>query len=133
MNWRAPDREERQLAWLWLAAVLSAFALRPLWLVIGPLLPGCPFHAITGIPCPSCGTTRAAMAVLHGRPLLALAFNPLATLAGAAFVFGGLLAPLWVTLGWRIPDLPRPLPGWLRLAVLATLAANWAWVILKQG
>ncbi len=132
MNWRPLDNEERQLAWLWFVAVLSALVLRPLWLMIAPLLPGCPFNAITGIPCPSCGTTRAALAMLQGRPLLALAFNPLAALAGAAFLCGGLLAPLWVAGRGRIPDLPRPLPPWLRTTVLAALAANWAWVIWQR-
>ena len=132
MSWRPADREERQLAWLWFAAVLSALVLRPLWLVIAPLLPGCPFNAITGIPCPSCGTTRAALALLHGHPFHALVLNPLATLAGLAFVGGGLLAPVWAVAGGRIPDLPRPLPAWARAATLAALAANWAWVIWQK-
>ena len=29
--------------------------------------PGCPFHALTGLYCPSCGGIRAAHALLHGR------------------------------------------------------------------
>ena len=76
--------------------------------------------------------TRAALALLHGHPLRALDLNPLATLAGIAFVGGGLLAPLWAIAGGRIPDLPRPLPAWARVAILAVLAANWAWVIWRR-
>lgn len=131
MHWRPPDREERQIAWLWLAALLSALALRPLWLAIAPLLPPCPFRALTGIPCLSCGTTRAAVAMLHGRPLDALLLNPLAALAGAAFLSGGLLAPAWILFGGPVPAPPRPLPLWARAALVAALAANWAWVVWK--
>ncbi|MGE5237030.1 MAG: DUF2752 domain-containing protein [Acidobacteriota bacterium] len=130
MRWRAPDREERQIAWLWAVLVVCALLLRPFWLALAPLLPGCPFRALTGVPCPSCGTTRAAVALLGGHALLSLADNPLAAVAGVGFLAGGLLAPLWVSLGGRVPELPRPLPRWVRLALVAALAANWAWVIL---
>jgi len=133
MRYRAPDREERQIAWLWLAAAVSALILRPLWLALAPLLPGCPFRLLTGVPCPSCGTTRAALALLQGRPLVALALNPLSALAFSGFALGGVIAPLWVALRGPVPDLPRPLPPWARVALLAVLAANWAWVIVRQG
>jgi hypothetical protein len=39
--------------------------------------PSCPFYAITGWQCPLCGSLRALHALLHGAPLVALAFNPL--------------------------------------------------------
>jgi hypothetical protein len=97
VRWRPPNREERQLALLWAVAAGSALLLRPLWLAVAPLLPACPFRALTGVPCLTCGTTRAAVALLGGRPLDALAANPLAALAGATFVVGGLAAPLWAT------------------------------------
>lgn len=43
--------------------------------------PPCLFHQITGLYCPSCGSTRAAHHFLHGRLKEALSSNPLATLA----------------------------------------------------
>jgi len=50
----------------------------------------CAFHAISGLPCLFCGGTRAARAILHGNPGVALYFNALAFPAiatvAAAFV-----------------------------------------------
>ncbi len=55
--------------------------------------PGCVFHKMTGLPCPLCGGTRAASALLHGDVQRALDLNPLALLAvGALFGTAGILA-----------------------------------------
>ncbi len=40
--------------------------------------PGCPFLALTGVPCPFCGMTRASIALGHGDLHGALALHPLA-------------------------------------------------------
>lgn len=37
--------------------------------------PGCLFHCITGLLCPSCGGTRAYLALLNGNLVLALRYN----------------------------------------------------------
>ena len=129
MRWRPPTREERQLALLWGVAAVSAWLLRPFWLALAPLLPACPFRAITGIPCPTCGSTHAAIALLHGRLGAALAANPLAATAGATFVLGGVAAPLWAALRWPVPEVPAPLPRWVRLAIAGVVVAGWAYVI----
>jgi hypothetical protein len=42
-----------------------------------PIYPVCPFHAITGLACPGCGSLRALHALLHGHLLAALHFNVL--------------------------------------------------------
>jgi len=44
------------------------------------IYPPCPFHLITGLHCPGCGTLRAMNALLHGHVLTAFGFNPLALL-----------------------------------------------------
>ena len=60
-----------------------AYTLRT-WPALHP--PLCPFLALTGIPCPLCGTTRAWDATLHGDLTTALRFHPLAPIA----------LPLWI-------------------------------------
>ena len=117
------------MAWVWGAMVASSLLLRPFWLALAPLAPPCPFRAITGIPCPTCGATHAAVALLHGHVAVAMAANPLAVFAGVIFVAGGLIAPVWAALELPAPQLPSPLPVWTRFCMLAALAANWAWVI----
>jgi hypothetical protein len=41
-------------------------------------LPPCPFHALTGLHCPGCGSTRMMYHLVHGRPWQAFQQNPLA-------------------------------------------------------
>jgi hypothetical protein len=60
-----------------------AYTLRTLPALHPPL---CPFLALTGIPCPLCGMTRAWDAALHGDLAAAFKFHPLAPLA----------LPLWI-------------------------------------
>ncbi len=133
MEWRAATREERTLAWLWAVAAVAALALRPIWLRLTPYLPPCAFRALTGLPCPSCGSTHAALALLHGNPLEALRANPLATGAALLFVLGGLAAPVWVQVRRTVPILPTPLPLGVRVGVAAALALGWIWVIAVWG
>ena len=61
---------------------------RSLWIIVGGaalvlalFLPTCPFHALTGLHCPGCGSTRALHALFTGHPLQAIGFNLLAVLA----------------------------------------------------
>jgi hypothetical protein len=126
---RPATREERQLAFLWLAAAVSAVALRPLWLALAPHLRACVFHSLTGIPCPTCGTTRTAVAMLHGDLAAAFAANPLAAAAGLLFVAGGWLAAIWAVAGWPAPVIPSQLSARARIAAVAVAAANWLYLI----
>jgi hypothetical protein len=125
-------REERQLALLWGVLAASSLLLRPFWLALAPLMPACPFRALTGVPCLSCGTTRAAVAFLDGRVFDALLVNPLAALAGLGFVAGGVIAPVWALLGLRVPRLPSVATPAPRIALALALLAGWAWVILVK-
>ena len=129
MRFSRPTPEERQVALLWGLVAVSSVALRPLWLALAPFMPSCPFRALTGVPCPTCGTTHAAVALLHGEVRAALAANPLAAAAGIAFVVGGVAAPLWAAFSLPVPQLPAPLPRWSRALMGAVLLASWAWVI----
>lgn len=76
------------------AAVLAgtgAYALFvKLWDPFAPHAFGCPFHAITGLWCPGCGSTRAAYSLMHGQVVDAFRYNllvPLGLLLVAAVLF----------------------------------------------
>jgi len=42
----------------------------------GAGIPVCWFHALTGLPCPGCGLTRAFSSLLHGHLQAAFAYHP---------------------------------------------------------
>ncbi|MDX2437154.1 MAG: DUF2752 domain-containing protein [Acidobacteriota bacterium] len=117
------------MATLWLVAAASSFALRPLWIAMAPHLRPCTFKAWTGVPCPTCGTTRAAMSFLSGNLGEAFATNPLATAFGLAFFVGAPLVFLWTFSRLPVPRVSGPLPLWLRVAALSVIGVNWGYLI----
>ena len=74
-------------------------------------------------------TGSAMRNLLDGAILDALAFNPLVVASGIAFLFGGLLAPLWAWRDGKVPDLDRSLPMWVRIALVTLILANWVYLI----
>ena len=80
----------------------------------------CPLRALTGIPCPICGTTTAGVRLGRGDVLGAVLANPVTLVAGVALV----LAPL---LAGRVHVPPRAGP-WLFTGI-ATFA--WLWQIVR--
>jgi hypothetical protein len=90
----------------------------------------CYFKAITGLPCLSCGATRAVAGLAQLDPAAALGMNPLATLAGLALVPWGLGdLMLWLrgrALRLQVAPALRPVLHWgLGLALLL----NWVYLI----
>jgi Protein of unknown function (DUF2752) len=120
---------DRRLSLTWGALALTAVLLAPLATDLAPRLPGCLFRELTGLPCPTCGTTRAALALARLDLSGAIAFNPLATLGALVFVLGGAAAAVASLAGrpLREPPLSGPV---LRSAAVLALAANWAWILL---
>ena len=129
MRWIPLSTAQRQLAFIWAGLAIALLALRPVWPVAAPWLRPCLFHSLTGIPCPTCGGTRSVLALLDGRVAEAASLNPLVFAATLTFLVGGLIAPLWTLVGGTAPSLDRPLPLWLRIAVIAVVVVNWGWLI----
>lgn len=97
-----------------------------------PLLSRCPLRALLGLPCPTCGTTRALLALLAGEPGTALALNPGVLLAGVGFLVI-VARGLWIERrSGRFPaPALRDAAARRRAAAAAAslVAANWVWVI----
>lgn len=119
----------RQLGLLWGAVATSLVALSPLAPRLAPALPACPFKSLTGLPCLTCGTTRAALAL--GRLDLGAAFavSPLAAAAWSVLILGGLAAGIASLARFEVPEPPRRMPRAVRWAIVAAMLANWAYLI----
>lgn len=70
--------------------------------------PQCIFHALTGLDCPGCGSTRALHHLVHGRFGDALAMNPYLFAVIAVFAFA--LPAFWR--GERPAFVTKPWFGW---------------------
>jgi len=117
----------RQLGFLWGGAALVCAAAAPLAPMLAKGLPPCPFHWLTGFPCASCGGTRALLALGRFEFGAAFSWNPLVAVAGILFFAGG-VAALVATLAGGEVTVPRPTPL-LRAALVAAIAANWAFLV----
>ena len=131
--WRRLRPGELDHELLWLLVTTAAAALGAAWLALHLPWPRCNFRALFGVPCFTCGSTRSAIALLHGDLSAAWMWNPLATIAMLAIGVFDIYA-LGVLLT-RAPRLRVDLRGakW-PLAATAALAAgaNWIYLLLRQ-
>lgn len=89
----------------------------------------CVVKTITGIPCPGCGTTRAALALARLDVVHAFMSYPLQSLAWSFFVVGGLVAGAWSLSGRDLPSPPRRIPRWVPVVAGLLVLANWAYCV----
>jgi hypothetical protein len=85
--------------------------------------PECPFHRLTGLYCPGCGTIRAIHALLHGDPLSAFRYNPLAVLSLPLLILLALESAGeigWIPIKWCPP-------------VTSRISKAAPWVIIGYG
>jgi glycerol-3-phosphate acyltransferase PlsY len=94
----------------------------------------CPLRALTGVPCPFCGSTTATVALTHGHWASAARTSPLACLA--ALLIAG-TAPVLLARVAGMAPLPRPWSaparrraGWA-VSVIVTL--SWLFQLNRYG
>lgn len=107
------------LRWL----VLGCVGLAALGMVLpfSPI-PPCPMLTFTGVPCPMCGMTRSARALLRFDISSSLQFQPFGLLA---FIGGIAILGMWALPKTRTVSLLR-IPV---AVVIAAFAASWIWNI----
>jgi hypothetical protein len=91
----------------------------------------CAFKAVTGLPCMSCGTTRA-FARLYSLDLPgAVTMNPLSAAVALALVPWGLVDLVLLPRGRALVlEISRGLAPFVRVTAVALVFANWAYLIV---
>lgn len=121
------------LAFVGTFAALGVYAGVVAWMgqAAAPRLWVCPWRALTGTPCPTCGIVRSAAAALRGQWRASLAYHPLAALIVATLAY---LAFRCARGLWRgQPVAVGRVGGWCLLAIgvacwvakLLSPAASW--------
>lgn len=117
---------------IWGSILLLAALLATAWLFSGIATPRCLLHAATGIPCPTCGMTRATWHLLHGEIGRAFLLNPLMTaalLGAALYVCYAAVVVIGRLPRLRLEALTKTEANLVRIAAIGLLAANWLYLI----
>lgn len=102
------------------------------------LYSGCIIKYVTNKPCPSCGTTRSILSILHGDIERALWINPLGFLA-----FGFLLiVPIWLLvdviskrqslMNYYVKAIHLLKNRKIAILLILLIAFNWIWNLYKD-
>jgi hypothetical protein len=121
---------------VWFAVSVGTVVAGAVWLTLGLPWPRCPFLAVTGFPCMTCGATRCTVALMHGDLLTALRWNPLAFLAlcgVAAFDLYAIMVLVGRGPRLRIVDWTTAEKNVARIAVVAIVALNWIYLLMHRA
>jgi len=135
MRWRHLRPGELDHEGLWLAITLSLFLMGWMLIHFSVPLPPCLWHQMTGLPCPGCGGTRCARAIVAGSLGTAFKMNPFVFISLAVVVLYDIYAA--TVLFFRLPrlrftEVPPWLGLWTRIGVAVLFAANWAWLMIAR-
>ncbi len=101
------------------------------------VLPSCSIKAVTGYPCPSCGTTRSVFLLLNGNIIQSLLTNPFG-LAVAVIMF---VLPFWIVSDRIFKKITLfdfykrsesfIAKRWIAIIMALLVMLNWIWNIQK--
>ena len=116
-----------------LTALVAMIALAVAWFYPvweGYLDARCPLLALFGIPCITCGGTRAMVALVAGDAIEALAWNPLVALGGLAAIAWLPAATLMLLGLLNRPRIPTVLTTAARRTIIGGFALNWGYLLV---
>jgi hypothetical protein len=125
----AEDEIDHELIWS-LVGIVTAVAAVAMLKTIGLPPIACAFKSITGLPCLTCGATRALLALVHGAWRESLLLNPLVV---PAVALGCLYAPYALTVSvFQRPRLRFELNAhdWRVARVVTAAGALGVWAYL---
>lgn len=130
--WRRlrPDEFNHELVWL--AVSVAAIVGGAIWLRLGFPTLRCPFLAVTGYPCLTCGATRCAIAFLHGNFSVAWLWNPLVVVALCGVALFDVYAAIVLIMRaprLRLVDWTRTEKNAVRIAAVALIVVNWIYLL----
>jgi hypothetical protein len=130
--WRqlSPEGSDHEL--IWLVVSLAAAIGGAIWFSLGLPTLRCPFLAVTGYPCLTCGATRCLLAFLHGNFFGAWLWNPLAFVALCGVVLFDLYAAIVLIARaprLRFVDWTRTEKNAVRSAIVAVILLNWIYLL----
>jgi hypothetical protein len=90
----------------------------------------CLFKSLSGLPCPTCGSTRAVARLFARDPAGALAMNPLTTLGALAVAAWALADLVLLPRGRALSvELEPRLASLVRAGVILAFLLNWAYLL----
>ena len=130
--WRRVPANEFNFELVWLSVSAAALVFGSIWLRLGFPTPRCPFLAMTGYPCLTCGATRCAIALTHFDFVQAWRWNPLAFVALCGVGLFNIYAT--IVLVARLPrlrstDWTRGEKNVIRIAVVVLILLNWVYLL----
>ena len=136
LHWRklAPQEIDHELVWLTVS--LGAGCALAVRLAVQLPTPRCVFHSLTGLPCLTCGATRAAIQFFHGHFGVSLLFNPLAFLVFCGLVLFDLYAATVLAMRaprLRIASFSRAEKNLMRATAIFLLACNWLYLMTTRS
>lgn len=133
VEYRALRRGEVDHEILWSSVLVLGAALGWWWVqAFGapPLV--CPFKAATGVPCVTCGATRALLALARGEAFVSFVLNPfvpVAAMAASSYVLYSVAAIVNGRRRLRARVTAREILV-LRGSVIAASSAVWGWLVI---
>ena len=119
----ADGRDRAVSALIVVTCILAAAALYYIKRDNAPWLPPCPFHWLTELYCPGCGSSRAILRMLHGDITGAIAANVLVVVCVPAVAIM-VVSNACTAITGRMPGMWR-LPAWGAWAVCIGIVAFW--------
>jgi Protein of unknown function (DUF2752) len=112
-----------------LAFIVGCFG----WLYFGLPWPKCWLRHLFGVPCPTCGSTRCALALLQGHLAQAFLLNPLSFVLYLAVLLTDLYAAAVVFLNAPVLRLKRfEIKKTLAITLSTLVIVNWSYLLAHR-